>query len=190
MTRKITFYLFIAALFGMLSCSDDSTGPGDTEADSGEGAISVTGAVQAEHEGIAWYSGLRSDTGGYNNLTMEISELPPDELGDTSFGLSIIMVGDDGPFDFDPGVYEIGQSTNGALVMVNYRNSVSDESLHYATTPNSGGTVTIQSVSDTNVEAVLSITLEAGPSTEEGEVTITGEINAECITAAAGGITC
>lgn len=189
---RIMKCLFIVIILtGLTSCSDDSTGPGDTDTNPGSGTVNVTGAVQAQHEGASWYAGLRSETHDFINLTLNISEQLPDESGASSFSLSIKFSGEEGPFDLPPGEYEIGHGSGNLIVLVNYSNSVDpDNKVGYATSQNSTGTITIQSVSETRVEATYDVTIEAAPGTDEGQVNITGEVNAECLLAGVSDVGC
>lgn len=189
--KKIKCLLIAIVLTGLTSCSDDSTGPGDTDTNPGAGTVNVTGAVQAQHEGASWYVGLRSETHDFINLTLNISEQLPDEPGASSFSLSIRFTGDEGPFDLPPGEYDIGQGSDNLIVLVNYSNSQDpDNNVGYATSQNSTGTVSIESVSETRVEATYDVTIEAAPGTDEGQVNITGEINAECLLAGVSNVGC
>lgn len=189
--RKTRSLLIAVVLAGLISCSDDSTGPDNSEDDPGVGTVNVTGAVQAQHEGASWYVSLRSETNDFVNLTLNISDQLPDEQGSSSFSLSIRLTGEDGPFDLPPGEYEIGQGSGNLIVLVNYSNSMDAENTdRYVTTQNSSGTVTIQSVSETRVEATYDVTIDAGQSTDEGQVNLTGEINAECLLAGVSGVGC
>lgn len=189
--RKIKCLLIAIVLAGFTSCSDDSTGPDNSEDDPGVGTVNVTGAVQAQHEGASWYAGLRSETHDFINFTLNISEQLPGGSGSSSFSLSIRFTGEEGPFDLPPGEYEIGQGSDNLIVLVNYSNSVdTDNKLGYATSQHSTGTVSIESVSETRVEATYDVTIEAAPGTDEGQVNITGEINAECLLAGVSGVGC
>lgn len=187
-TRSLVIAVVLA---GFISCSDDSTGPENSEDDPGVGTVTVTGAVQAQHEGVSWYAGLRSETNDFINLTLNISDKLPDEPGVSPFSLSIRFAGDEGPFDLPPGEYEIGHNQGNIIVLVNYSNSVDDDNtVRYGTTQNSTGTVSVQSVSETRVEATYDVTIDAGQGTDEGQVNLTGEINAECLLAGVSGVGC
>lgn len=189
--RKIRCLLIVIGLTVFTSCADDSTGPGDSDANPGVGTVNVTGAVQAQHEGASWYAGLRSETHDFVNLTLNISEQLPDEAGSSSFSLSIRFTGEEGPFDLPPGEYEIGQGSDNLIVLVNYSNSVDpDNSVGYATSQSSTGTVSIESVSETRVEATYDVTIEAAPGTDEGQVNISGEIDAECLLSGVSDVGC
>jgi hypothetical protein len=189
--RIVRHILIAIVLAGFISCADDSTGPDNSDDNPGVGTVNVTGAVQAQHDGASWYAGLRSETDDFINLTLNISEQLPDEPGASSFSLSIRFVGEDEPFDLSTGEYEIGHGQGNVIVIVNYSNSVdADNTVRYGTTPNSTGTVTIQSASETRIEASYDVTIDAGQNTEGGQVNITGEIDAECLLAGVSGVGC
>lgn len=180
--------LLIITMTGIVSCSDSSTGTDelDSHADAGTGTLHVSGAVQAEHEGHSWYIGLRSEEGGFINLMLHIDEQPPLSESTSLFGMSVRFVGQEGPFELTTGEYEIGTGS-GVILTASYENSiVSDERLSYGSTPEASGTVTILSVSDESITASFTISLEAGPGTDSGMVTLTGELHAECMTANLG----
>ena len=183
--------LMVIVLAGFISCSDDSTSPDNSDDDPGVGTVNVTGSVQAQHEGASWYAGLRSETDDFINLTLNVSDQLPDDPGSSSFNFSIRFTGEDGPFDLPVGQYEIGQNSENLIVLVSYSNSVdADNTVRYGTTPNSTGIVTIQSASETRIEASFDVTIDAGQNTEGGQVNITGEIDAECLLAGVSGVGC
>lgn len=191
MYKKIKLLFIAAILSGLTSCSDDSTGPEETDVGSGEGEINVTGAQQAQHEGVAWYVGLRSDN-DFINLTLSLSEYLPTESDDSPYGLSIRFIGNDGPFSLDTTTYTNGVASEDVLISVTYSKTLENgEKAIYSTGPNSTGSITILSISDTSIEVAFDVTIEsdhveAGQETEEGSVNIAGEISAECLTAEAG----
>lgn len=188
--KKMRCLLIVLVLAGFISCSDDSTGPDTSEGDPGAGTINVTGAVQAQHEGVSWYAGLQlSEDGEYANYTMHISDVPPGETEQSSFSFSIRMVGDEGPFNLLTGEYKDGEADKGVLSISSYTNREETSTRSYSSSPDTNGTFTIRSISDTSVEASFELQLEAGPSTEDGFITITGNLFAECINQA-GGIGC
>ncbi len=185
----LPFFAILCIMF--LSCSDDSSNANDADmmdANLGNGMINVTGDIQAQHEGVSQYFALTSNDGGYNNLTLLISEHSFSSMEEDDFSFSIRMVGKEGPFELEPGEYEIGhESDSDALIIVSYSNrTISDETITYGTSQNSTGTVTILSVSSTTIEAAFDVNLDVDVTADEGTVNITGELEAKCVTAAAG----
>lgn len=181
--------LFIILFIYGLGCSDDSTGPGgnEVEVNSGLGTISVTGAIEAEHEGVSYYIPLKSQSGDFNNLTIRISDTDPTEGNENPlFGLRIIMVGQEGPFELNEGQFELGDSGTVAMVATYDNNIGPDGSVIYSTSTETDGTLTILSNSSNQIEGTYSFQLEAGNNTDSGFVTVSGEFNAECI----GGLSC
>ena len=182
--KKIKVIFMSIMLVGLMSCSDNSTGPGaDTDLSRGTSSFSVTGDIEADHDGVAWYVGLRSDGGNIINLSLSVSDSEFDEQGDNDFNLSIRFVGSEEPFELATGEYPIGAGNNVA-VLPTYSNSViSDGTLVYSASPETSGSVRILSVTDTSIEASFNFTIQAGANREGESVTISGEINAECLTA-------
>lgn len=175
-------HLILAAICLMLiSCSDNSSGPNESDAGSGEGTINVSGDFSAEHDGISQYIGLKSDGDNFINLTLQVSEHPIASAEVNDFSFSIRMAGNGGPFTLETGEYEIGQDSDNPIVIVSYANRmISDNTVTYGTTPNSSGTVTILSITSTSIEAVYNVTLDVDVTADMGSVNITGELNAEC----------
>ncbi len=181
--KRFIILLFIS-FTGYISCSDNSTGPDETDITLGEGTLTVTGDIQAEHEGISQYVGLRNDDGNFLNLTLHVNQFGLGSDQENNFGFQIRLVGSDGPFAFDTGEYQIGESNN-VNILASYSNrTVSENTVTYGSTPRSSGTITIISISSTNIEAVFDVSLHLVE--EEGSVNITGAFNAECLTADAG----
>jgi|AntRauTorcE11898_2_1112593.scaffolds.fasta_scaffold06234_2 hypothetical protein len=179
MIKKIKVLSLIAALMGVVSCSGNSTD--NTGPQEGKGTISVTGAVEAEHEGISWFIGLRSGGDSYINLSLHVSDVGFAVQEENTYGLSIRMVGEDGPFMLSTGEYEIGHGSEGPLIIVEYIYNEGPARAGYGTSPDASGTVTIQSISDTSIEASFDVSLEAGPSTaNSGFVNVTGNLTAKC----------
>src|SRR6056297_866959 len=181
--------IFAVICLIFISCSDNSSGLDESESDaiSGEGELNVAGDIDSQHEGLSQYIGLESN-GGWVNLTLNIADYPigSEEVNDFSF--DIRMTGDGGPFQLATGEYSIGENPEGPTVIANYANRViTNRTVTYGTSPNSSGTVTIISVNSTSVEAVFDVILYQDVTTDEGAVTITGELKAECHSTPAGG---
>lgn len=173
---------------GFISCSDNSTGSGESETDISRGtsSFSVTGDIEADHDGVAWYAGLRSENGNFFNLSLSVSDSEIGEVETNDFNLNIRFVGNEGPFELATGEYPIGVENN-VTVISSYSNSIfSDETLIYSASPDASGSVRILSVSDTSIEASFNFTIQPGANREGDSVTISGEINAECLTAEIG----
>ena len=183
---KIKIVFMASVLLCFFSCSDDSnsTGPGETSLNSAEGSITVTGDIEAEHQGISQYVGLRNEDGNFLNLSLHVNELGLATDQESEFGFQIRMVGSEGPFSLDTGEYQIGESNNVGTLATYSNRTVSENTITYGSTPSSGGTVTIVSMTSTSIEVVFDVTLHLFE--EEGSVNITGAFNAECLTAEAG----
>jgi hypothetical protein len=187
--KKVTRLIFAIICMTFVSCSDNSSSvdESDMNADSGEGTFNVSGDLEAQHQGISQFVGLKASNGDFLNLTLNVTEHPLGSQEINDFSFSIRMVGDGGPFTLEIGEYEIGQDSEGVILIVNYANRmISDETVTYGTSPNSSGTVSILSVSPTSIEATFDVMLDVDVTADEGSVNITGELIAECFTAAPG----
>ncbi|MCC5941105.1 MAG: hypothetical protein JJU37_06135 [Balneolaceae bacterium] len=186
-------FLFITLIIGagLIACSDNSTGSDDTEVTPGVGSLTVSGDLQAEHEGISQYIGLRSSEGGFINLAIHVTQFPIGSEEVNDFNFTIRMVGSEGPFTLETGEYVIGEAGNQSMLITYSNRTVSENTVTYGSTPNSSGTVTILSVSSTSIEAVYDVSLnqitDTGTISDENSINITGALNAEC---AAAGIGC
>lgn len=183
--KLIKIVVVIALISGLMACSNDSTGPGgnDTDLKLRTSSFNVSGDIEADHDGVAWYVGLRSDNGNFINLSLSVSDSDIDEDGNDDFNLSLRFIGNEGPFELTAREYPIGSDGN-VTVFSSYSNSTfSDETVVYSASPDASGSIRILSVSDTSIEASFSFTIQAGANTEGESVTITGEMNSECLTA-------
>ncbi len=180
--------LIVIVLAGLVSCSDESTGPENSESDIGNGTVNVTGAFEAQHEGFSWYVGLKvGEEGKYANYTMNVSDVPATE-GDGSYNFTIRFFADEAPFALTAGEYTVGEEEKGALVAGIYTNRNGSDSISYGISPDSEGTVTIESITDNSVKASFDLVLDASPNTEEGMITVKGNLYANCV--AISGLTC
>ena len=85
-----TNHCFISDLH---TCSDNPTGPGDLGLSQREGTFTVSGAINAEHEGEAWYTIDRSDDGTVFQIFASDVEFSIDSQAndDVSFPLLLIQ---------------------------------------------------------------------------------------------------
>ena len=174
--------IFAAICLMLISCSENSSGVKDSDEDIGEGIVNISGAFEAQHEGFSWYVGLKvGDEGKYANYTMNVSDVPASE-GDGSYNFTIRFFADDGPFALTAGEYIIGEVDNGALVAGIYTNRSGSDLISYGISPDSEGIVTIESITDNSVEASFDLRLDASPNTEDGIITVQGNLSANCFT--------
>ena len=178
------YLLLFVITISFIACSDSSTGTDETDITSGEGAITVSGDLQAEHEGISQYVGLRNEDGDFLNLALHVSQLGLATEQESDFDFAIRLVGGEGPFSLETGDYQIGESNNIGMLATYSNRVVSDNTITYGSTPSSSGTITIVSMTSTSIEVVFDVTLHLVD--DEGSVNITGAFNAECLTAEAG----
>lgn len=146
--------------------------------------MNVSGDLQAQHEGVSQYVGLRSEDGDFINLTLHITEYPLGSEQLNGFSFDIRMVGNEGPFSLETGEYELGHSGEFTMISSYSNRIVSDGVVSYSTSPNSTGTVTIVSINSSSIEAIFDVTLHLMDGEES--VNISGELNAECLTAGTG----
>ena len=182
--EKTFIILLFISISGFIACSDNSAGPDESDITSGEGTLTVTGDIQAEHEGISQYVGLRNDDGNFLNLTLHVNQFGLGSDQENNFGFQIRLVGSEGPFTLDTGKYQIGESNNVSILASYSNRTVSEDTVTYGSTPSSTGTFTILSTTSTSIEVIFDISLHLVQ--EEGSVNISGAFNAECLTAEAG----
>ena len=182
--KTIKYTLFIIAIMLSYSCSDNPSGPDEIDVSPSEGVLNVTGELQAQHEGVSQYVGLRSEGGDFINLTLHITEFPIGSGEVNDFSFDIRMVGNEGPFSLETGEYELGNSGEFTTISSYSNRIVSDDVVIYSTTPNSNGTITIVSIGSESIKATFDVTLHIRDSEES--VNITGELNADCLAAGTG----
>lgn len=173
----------------LVSCTDQSTGAEEEISDKGKGIVNVSGAFEAQHEGFSWYAGLKiGDEGKYANYTMTVSDVPANEEREESYNFSIRFIADEGPFAITAGEYEIGNADKGVIVAGVYNNKSGSDLISYGISPDSEGTVTIESITDNSVKASFDLRLDASPNTEDGMITVKGNLSADCL--AVSGLGC
>lgn len=182
--KTIKYAVFSIAILISYSCSDSPSGPDEIAVNPSEGTLNVSGDVQEEHKGVSQYVGLKSEDGDFLNLALHVTEVPLGSTEEGDFSFVIRMVGAEGPFSLETGEYELGGNDNLSLIASYTNRTISDNTVTYSASPNSSGTVTIVSVGSENIEAVFDLTLHI--INGDGSVRITGELNAECLTAGVG----
>lgn len=174
--RTIHLSIILFLCFAVMSCSDDSTGPGDLNLSQGEGKLTVTGAVNAEHEGEAWYVIDRNDEETVFQIFVSDVQfsIDPQANDDVSFVLEFRQ--DSGPdsFSISTGDFEVGESATfrGLYADVNSGNA-------FETIGSSGGSISITSHSNGHLDAEFEFT---GTNRDgEGSVNVSGGLRATCI---------
>lgn len=190
---KLSLFSLIFCLATFLSCSDNSTGPEEDEGgedegnvEAGTGSFTVSGAVEAEYEGAAYYT-VRRLQGDLIDVTINIVKAHPQDRDDSysstySFMLTTDLDGE--PIDLSPDTYPISIPAEDELIFGGYytQRNAADEVTGYHTREH-GGTLTISSVSDQMIEGTFEFTLkddEHPAYAEGGLITISGKVNAEC----------
>lgn len=173
-TKQLLIILFLSFL--TLSCSDDSTGPDDLNLSQGEGVVTVTGAVNADHEGEAWYVIERDDDGTVFQIFVSDVQFSTDPQAndDVSFVLEFRQESGSDSFSISTGNYEIGQSATFRGLYADVNSATA-----YETIGSSGGSINITSHSTGQLDAEFEFT---GTNPEgEGSVTVSGGLRATCI---------
>lgn len=182
--NKISFVSIIFCLTAFLSCSDNSTDPGDTneELDRGSGSFQVTGNLEEQREGASYFTVLKLD-GNLVGLRIHIVEEHPDERDFDTYdpSYSLMLLADIGgePFSVSSGTYEMGELSDNEL---KFAGLYTYDGIGYHTR-NHSGTLTISSSSDKRIEATFEFTAEgeAADGTDEGGIiNVSGEFNTEC----------
>jgi hypothetical protein len=175
MLKKISYLAITLSILLFTSCSDNSTGPDDLNLSQGQGAFTVTGAVNAEHSGEAWYTVDPRDDGTVFQLFVSDVEfsIDPDANDDVTFVLEFRQESGSGSFSISTGEYNLGANAP-------FRGMFADvaTATAYETTGSSGGTLNITSYSSGSVEAEFEFSA-TGP--EGGSVTVTGGLRASCV---------
>ncbi len=174
--KKIYRYpAIILTLLILISCSDNAAGPDGSDLNQGEGAFTVTGAINAEHSGEAWYTVDPRDDGTVFQLFVSDVEFSanPDTNENVTFVLEFRQDFGSDSFSISTGEYNLGASAP-------FRGMFADvaTATAYETMGNSGGTLNITSYSSGLVEAEFEFSA-TGP--EGGSVTVTGGLRASCI---------
>ncbi len=173
-TNQLLIILFIC--FTTISCSDDSTGPDDLNLSQGQGGVTVTGAVNADHEGEAWYVIERNDDGTVFQIFVSDVQFSTDPQvnDDVSFFLEFRQDSGSDSFSISTGSFQIGENdTFRGLYADNNSATV------YESTGSSDGVISITSHSDGQLDAEFGFTgtIRDG----DGSVKVTGELRASCI---------
>jgi len=175
MNNIYSYLAFIISILFFISCSDNSTGVDGLDLSQGEGAFSVTGAINAEHSGEAWYTVDPRDDGTVFQLFVSDVEfsIDPDANDDVTFVLEFRQESGSGSFSISTGEFDLGSNAP-------FRGMFADvaTATAYETTGSSGGTLNISSYSSGLVEAEFEFSATAA---EGGSVTVKGGLRASCI---------
>ena len=175
MLKTINNLAITLSLLLLISCSDNSTGPGGLDLSQGEGAFTVTGAVNAEHSGESWYTVDPRDDGTVFQLFVSdvVFSIDPDANDNVTFVLEFRQESGSDSFSISSGEYSLGENAAFSGMFADVTTATA-----YETTGNSGGTLNITSYSSGSVDAEFEFTA-TGP--EGGNVTVTGGLRANCI---------
>lgn len=172
--KQLLIILFICLT--STNCSDDSTGPDDLNLSQGQGAVTVTGAVNADHEGEAWYVIERNDDGTVFQIFVSDVQFStePQANDDVSFVLEFRQESGSDTFSISTGDYEIGQNATFRGIYADVNSTTA-----YETIGSSGGSINITSHSTGQLDAEFEFT---GSNRDgEGSVTVSGGLRATCL---------
>lgn len=173
-TKQLLIILFI--FFTTISCSDDSTGPDDLNLSQGQGGVTVTGAVNADHEGEAWYVIERNDDGTVFQIFVSDVQFSTDPQAndDVSFVLEFRQDSGSDSFSISTGSFQIGENDTFSGLYGDNNSATA-----YETIGSSGGSITITSQSNGQLDAEFEFT---GINRDgEGSVNVSGGLRASCI---------
>jgi|AntRauTorcE11897_2_1112592.scaffolds.fasta_scaffold03538_2 hypothetical protein len=167
-----------------LSCSSNSTDSDVLEAGEGVGSLTVTGDVEAEHEGASYFTVIRSD-GNLVTIRIHINESHPferDDSYDPVYSFTLLADMDGEPFSLSPGDYEIGQLSDDELMFAGvYTHRTSADVVNGYQSADQGGSITITSFSDKMIQASFQFTAIDYGAEEDKVVNISGEFTSECL---------
>ena len=180
MKKNYRYAIIISLLMIFTSCSDNSSGPGDLGLSEGKGAVTVTGAINAEYEGEAWYTIDRSDDGTVFQIFVSDVEFStdPGANDDISFVLEFRQDSGSDSFSISTGNFNVGENTTFRGIFADV-SIVEARGVAYETLGNSGGSINITSVSSGLVDAEFEFS--ATDPEDGGSVTVSGALRASCI---------
>jgi len=175
MIKKHYFFAIFVTILTFISCSDNSSGPGDTDLSDGKGAFTVTGAISAEYEGEAWYTIDRSsDETVFQIFVSDIEFSTEPEIDDVQFVLEFRQESGSNSFSISTGDFTMGENATFRGVLADVPSTTG-----YETLGNDGGSITINSQSSGLVEAEFEFT--ATDPVDGVKVTVDGALRATCI---------
>ena len=173
---KKYFYIAISVtILSFISCSDNSSGPGDMGLNDGKGAFTVSGAINAEHEGQAWYTIDRSGDGTVFQLFVSDVEFSTEpQMDDVQFVLEFKQDSGSNSFSISTGDFTVGENATFRGIFADVPTTTG-----YETLGNDGGSISITSQSSGLVGAEFEFT--ATDPVDGGKVTVEGALRASCI---------
>ncbi|MCC5941104.1 MAG: hypothetical protein JJU37_06130 [Balneolaceae bacterium] len=188
----IKIYSYLAIITTVLiftSCSDSSSGPGDLGLDEGKGAVTVTGAINAEYEGEAWYVIDRGESSTVFQIFVSDVEfsIDPNANDEISFVLQFRQDSGSESFSISTGNFDVGENATffGIFADVSILEERGDG---YETLGNTGGSINITSQSSGLVDAEFEFT--ATNPENGGNVNVSGALRATCLGAGFGNPNC
>lgn len=165
-------FLFILII---TSCSDDSSGPGDLGLNEGKGSFTVTGDVNAEHEGEAWYVIDRDNNGTVFQIFVSDIEFSTEpQVDDVQFVLEFKQDSGSNSFSISTGDFNMGENATFRGIFADVPTTTG-----YETLGNNGGSLTIFSYSNGLVDAEFEFA--ATDPIGGASVTVSGALRATCL---------
>ncbi|MEX2478293.1 MAG: hypothetical protein WD357_07640 [Gracilimonas sp.] len=183
MYKLVLLSIIISLTF--LSCSNNSTNSDDLEVGEALGSFTVTGDVEAERDGAAYFTVTRND-GNLLGIRFQISESHPlnrDDSYDPEYSFTLLAGNTGEPITLSEGTYKIGQPSDDNLAFGGlYTHRISADVVNGYQNTDQGGSITVTSSSDEIIQASFEFTaIDHGDGAEDDKVvTISGEFRAEC----------
>ncbi|MEX0844695.1 MAG: hypothetical protein WD022_05415 [Balneolaceae bacterium] len=175
----------ILSLTIFLSCSNNSTDSDVLDVGEGIGSFTVTGDVEAEREGVSYFTVTRSD-GDLLGIRIHIEKAHPldrDDSYNSDYSFTLLADKDGEPFTLTTGTYEIGLLSDDNLAFAGvYTHRISADVVNGYQSADQGGSITISSSSDEMIQASFEFkAIDYGDGAEEDKVvTISGEFTSKC----------
>lgn len=173
MEIRITVFTLVIAVAGITACSDNSTGPSETEL--GQATMTTSGDVEGQKEGMADFNSL--DLGALYSWEISIHDFGPQ-----TFSLSFRLLSSDPIERPGPGTYEIGSGpTDPAVFTANYsdvEDGISNATDYSTLFGDYGGSLTITESNDNQVKGTFEFNAADFDLENDqvlGEITVSGE---------------
>lgn len=174
--------IIISSTF-FLSCSNNSTNSDNTKDGESVGSFQVTGDLEANQEGAAYFTVLKNN-GNLLGIRIHIVESHPldrDDSYDPQYTLTLIADRNGEPISLSTGNYDIGTLSDDELMFAGvYTHRVSADVVNGY--QHQRGSVRITSYSKDLIEASFELTaIDFGDGAEEDKIiSISGVFSAEC----------
>lgn len=184
--NKLGLVSVIFSLTVFLSCSNSTDSDELEDLAVASSSFTVTGDLETEQEGTAYYTELNND-GNLARVSIHLIETHPQDRDENTeesiYTLTLIADMDGDPINLTPGTYEIGGLSNDELKFTAvYTHRISDNQVNGYQAGDQNGTITISRFSDKWINATFdfsAVNYDDGHGEDE-HISISGEFNAEC----------